>query len=88
MVETTQQTYTPTTHGVTAFTRPWIVAMSITGAQSVLIEIEVGAGTDEWAKVASPYVEASEHHVVEVDKGRSRMRVTPSGGASYEVTNV
>lgn len=84
MLQTTQQTYIPQTHGSTAWTRPWIVTMGLTSG-SVLIELERGDGS--WSKVANAYTSSSENHVVEVLKGRKRMRVTPSGGADFEVTN-
>lgn len=87
MVYTTVKTFAPNTHGVTAMTRPWIVAMVLVGAGTVLIEYEVGDNTDVWAKVAAPYTVDSPNHVVAVEKGRSRIRITPSNGATYEVTN-
>lgn len=85
MVYNTTQIFKPETYGVTAYVRPWIVAMQLTGSGSVLIEQELGDNV--WVQVAPAYTNSSQHHVVEVTKSRQRIRITPSGGAVYEVTN-
>lgn len=87
MVYNNQQIFSAETHGVTAMTRPWIIAMALTGTGSVLVEQEVGSMSNVWAQVAPAYVVASPHHVIAVEKGRNRIRVTPANGATYNVSN-
>lgn len=88
MVFTTQTILTTETHGVTALTRPWIIAMVLTGTGSVLVEREVGDNTNVWARYAPAYTVDSPNHVIAIEKDRKRIRVTPANGASFEVTNV
>jgi len=81
----TQQTFEATTHGATSFVRPWVVAMDFpAGAGSILIEQARGTG---WSRIAPAYTASSNEHVVEITKTRRPIRITPSGGATYEVTN-
>lgn len=87
MVHNTQMMFIPRTHGDIAMTRPWVVAMVLVGAGTVLIEREVGENTNVWARYAEAYTVSSPNHVVGVEKDRRRIRITPSGGASYEVSN-
>lgn len=87
MVYNNQRIFEPRSFGAVAVTHPWIVAMVLVGAGSVLLEVEVGAGTGVWSRVAPAYTVDSPSHCIAVEKGKSRLRITPSGGATYDVTN-
>lgn len=87
MVFNSQMMFTPRTHGDVAMTRPWVIAMVLTGTGSVLVEREVGENTNVWARYAPAYTLDSPNHVVGVEKDRRRIRITPANGASYEVSN-